>query len=394
MKIFAHFSASFMIIFVGLSMSLSAQTFEQYQPSIDTLLNSTNLGYDKAISITLPRELVPGSDHIYPLIIIFDQQNQRSFNFLLRTIDYLTSNEQMPASVIAGIASTMDKRYQETQWPISDSAGFADKTEAFIFEELIPMLKSTCQVGDFLLLTGHSRYGFFTSTLLAKYPETIDAVISLSPFFQQSNMNVLDSINLAFSGTNVNHKVYYRFGMGRDFPKDYEAVQQLLANHNFPMLDAKGEIFPQADHNVTPGLIVGSALYDIFSYWSKIQNRYIADPELLSGNLEELMDSIVMQYGTKIPISLGILNGKGWALYGIMKYDQAIEAWEVLLHNYPEFSEAYLYIAMARKELNMEFATYVDKFRQQLKRSKFYTEEEKKQLLQEYEADIDMLFKE
>ena len=93
-------------------------------------------------------------------------------------------------------------------------------------------------------------------------------------------MNVLDSIKATFSENHLKHKVYYRFGMGNDFPEDYQAMQQLLTSHKLTMLDAKGYLFSDADHNVTPGLMIGDALYDIFSYWSKIQNQYIANPEL------------------------------------------------------------------------------------------------------------------
>lgn len=393
MKIFTLAFVLYLAASLYFSTPLFAQDYERYHPTKDTILDSQHLGYNKTLSITLPREAAPGSNQKYPLILIFDQQNQRSFNYILRTIDYLTSNEQIPASVVVGIASSMDKRYPETQWSISDSAGVADKNEDFIFKELIPLMKSNYYAGDFLLLTGHSRYGFFTSALLAKHPESIDAVISISPFYQQANMNVLDSIKTTFSGSHLKQKIYYRFGMGNDFPEDYHAMQQLLATHKLTMLDAKGYIFPHADHNVTPGLMIGEALYDIFCYWSKIQNQYIATSKLNPTQMTGLMDSIQANYGTRIPFSLGILNGKGWAFYGTENYQHAIDAWEVLLQNYPGFSEAYLYIAFARKELNLDFQPYVDKFRDNLKHTAFYTEEEKKELLKEYNTDIEELYK-
>ena len=376
-----------------LSIPLNAQDYERYHPTLDTVVESKFLGYNKTISITLPREAAAGSNQSYPLILIFDQQNQRSFNYMLQTIDYLTSNEQMPASVVVGITSSMEKRYAETQWPISDSAGIAHKNDDFIFKELIPLMKSAYYAGDFLLLTGHSRYGFFTSALLAKHPDAVDAVISISPFYQQANMNVLDSIKVAFSGSYLKQKTYYRFGMGNDFPEDYLAMQQLLTDHKFSMLDAKGDFFTHADHNATPGLMIGVALYDIFSYWSEMQNLYLSNADLNTTHLTELLDSIQAHYGNHIPFSLGVLNGKGWALYGTEDYQQAINAWEILLQNYPGFSEAYLFIAFARKEMHLDFKTYVDKFHENFKNTKFYTEEEKKELLEEYDADIKELYK-
>ena len=394
MKIFTIAFVFCLAAGLHLAIPLNAQDYERYHPTADTVLKSKLLGYNKVISITLPREAAPGSNQRYPLILIFDQQNHRSFNYMLQTIDYLTSNEQMPASVIVGITSSMQKRYAETQWQVSDSVGMADKNEDFIFKELIPLMKSAYHAGDFLLLTGHSRYGFFTSALLAKHPDAIDAVISLSPFYQQANMNVLDSIKAVFSGSNLTQKTYYRFGMGSDFPEDFEAMQQLLIHHKFAMLDAKGEIFPYADHNVTPGLMIGGALYDIFSYWSKMQNRYLENSDLNATHMAGLMDSIQAHYGNNIPFSLGVLNGKGWEFFGIEDYQQAINAWEILLQNYPGFSEAYLFIAFAQKVMHLDFKTYVDKFHENLKHTEFYTEEEKMELLEGYDIDIQGLYKE
>ena len=34
----------------------------------------------------------------FPVILLFDRQNERSFGYILRSIDYLTSTEQMPAA--------------------------------------------------------------------------------------------------------------------------------------------------------------------------------------------------------------------------------------------------------------------------------------------------------
>ena len=55
---------------------------------------------DDGVALTVPLEWQEDIDRRFPLIVIFDSQNKRSHGYMLRTIDYLTSNEQMPASVI------------------------------------------------------------------------------------------------------------------------------------------------------------------------------------------------------------------------------------------------------------------------------------------------------
>ena len=43
--------------------------------------------------------------------------------------------------------------------------------------------------------------------------------------------------------------------------------------------------------------------------------------------------------------------------------------------------------------MNLDFQPYVDKFRENLKHTAFYTVEEKKELLKEYVTDIEELYK-
>lgn len=131
------------LIILSLSWQLiNAQQFERYKSSFDTILVSTKLGYQKKLNVTLPTEYQTNSENkSYPLIIIFDSQNSRSYTYILNTIDYLTSNEQMPSPVVIGVESYVQNRYGETQLEISDSNAFGSKNEQFVLEELIPFAK-------------------------------------------------------------------------------------------------------------------------------------------------------------------------------------------------------------------------------------------------------------
>ncbi len=182
----------FLLIFIN--SPTFGQTFQRYKAPKDTLFPSKYLKYDKEISIILPREYQQNLPNTFPLIVVFDSQNKVSYNYILQTIDYLTSNEQIPASVVIGIKSAQNKRYTETQPKISDSICFAEKTEQFIFDELMPFLKSNYKTNGFKTLIGHSHYGFFTTYLMTKRPNEINAVISLSPYFDRKNVNLVDSV--------------------------------------------------------------------------------------------------------------------------------------------------------------------------------------------------------
>jgi tetratricopeptide (TPR) repeat protein len=366
------------------AQGIQAQEYERYKKLYDTSYVSKALGFEKQVSITVPFEWQADVEQQFPIIIIFDRQNQRSHNYMVNTIDYLTSNEAMPSAVILSISSEENYRYYETLHNKSSVNGYADKNETFIFDELLPFAKKELHASDFTLLIGHSRYGFFTTSLFCKRTNDLNAVISLSPFFTQKNVTLIDSI-AALNEQNFKTTKYYRFGIGNDYPTDFHKMDSTIKLLNNPSLDTKGFFFPEADHNTTPGLTIATALYDIFEEWAKIQNIYFSNDQQDLSIMPILSQKIKSHYGSNIPFSLGYLNGKGWYFFGEQAYEKAIEAWEILLQSYPNFAEGYLYIIEAQIESKKDFSATIKKFEQALSHSTIYGEEEKIALKKELE---------
>jgi predicted alpha/beta superfamily hydrolase len=326
-------------LFSLLNTSLFAQNFERYKKLKDTVIKSTNLGFDKNISITVPIEWQKGTKNKFPIIIIFDRQNKRSHNYIINTIDYLTSNEQIPSTVIISVESERF-RYSETSYKISDSSGLALENEKFIFEELIPLAEKNFNASSFRTLIGHSRYGYFTTALFNTRINSLNAVISLSPYFIYENTDLTDTIS-QLNKQSFNYKKYYRFVIGNDYPEQFNKMDSVLKKLNNPFLDIKGHHFKEADHNVTPGLLISTALYEIFEYWAAVQSKYRSNDQNVLGLKPTLDREIIAHYGVKLNLSLGILNGKGWGFYNAKQYENAIEAWNIMLETYPNFSQGY-----------------------------------------------------
>lgn len=374
-------------IFLGLlTTSLFGQNYERYKKLLDTTLTSKHLGFDKNITVTVPIEWQKDVNRQFPLIIVFDKQNQRSHNYILNTIDYLTSNEQMPSSIIISIESEQKYRYIETLHKESDKDGLVTENENFLFEELIPLAENKYKASTFRIFIGHSRYGYFTSSLLFSRINELNGIVSLSPFFNQKNVSLTDSIatqkNLIFSS-----RKYYRFGIGNDYPTDFIKMDSVIKNLNTPLFDSKGFFFKEADHNTTPGLTIGISLYEIFEEWSKIQSKYISNEQKELNILDSLEREILSNYGSKLEFSLGILNGKGWYFYNEGQFEKAIEAWEILMKSYSNFSEGYLYILDAQIQLKRknDYPDTIERFNASLASSNFYSEKEKDELMQELE---------
>lgn len=372
-----------LIIFLGLlSTNLPGQNYESYKKLKDTRITSHYLGFDKNITITVPFEWQKNIDRTFPLIIIFDRQNNRSHNYIINTIDYLTSNEQMPSSIIVSIESTQEHRYLETLHKATSEKGLALQNEKFLFEELIPLVEKEYKASSYRLFIGHSRYGYFTSSLLATRLNELNGVISVSPFFSQTNVNIIDSIG-SLKKENFDSMKYYRFGIGGDFPTDFHQMDSLCRELQIPLFNAKGYLFPQAGHNVTPGLTVGISLYEIFEDWSGFQNIYFNNDVKDLTIIDSLKNEIAIIYGNRLEFSLGVLNGKGWYFYNEGQYQNAIEAWELLMKSYPNYSEGYLFILAAQIQLKEDYSKTVEKLKVSLMSSEIYSEEEKNEIMEE-----------
>lgn len=376
------FISTLLLALVFLPLTTTAQTFSNYKVWGDTVFSSAHLGYDRAVTTTVPLEWQPGMGFQFPLIIIFDRQNTRSVQYILNTIDYLTSNEQMPASVVLTVESVEATRYRETLPLASSPEGLGEANERFIFEELIPFAEERLQAGRFRLLIGHSRYGFFTSYLFQKRLHDLNAVVSLSPFFEAKNVNLVDSFS-RMDAVDLQTTKYYRYGIGGDYPEDFQAMEKTLATLKNPRLNRKGVLFPLADHNATPGLTIANALYDIFAFWTQQQNDYFDESNVSFEGIKTIQDNIEKHYGAPLSFGLGYLNGKGWQFFHAGKYELAISAWKLMLESYPNFSEGYLFIAQAEEQLGRDNKNTMDLFWQNLARSEFYTPEEKEEIRNE-----------
>lgn len=377
-----------LFMFNSLAATLFAQNYERYKKLKDTTIFSKHLGFEKKISILVPIEWQNGLKNNFPLTIVFDRQNQRSHNYIINTIDYLTSNELIPSSIIISVASEQRYRYVETQYKISDPKGLALENEKFIFEELIPLAEKKYQAAPFRLFIGHSRYGYFTTSLFNSRTKDLNAVIAMSPFFNQKNIELTDSIGKLHQSS-YRSKKYYRFGIGNDFPEDFLKMDSALSKRvPTPLLDIKGARFKEASHNVTPGLMISTALYEIFEEWSAIQAKYSSVKQTDLKIKTSLDQEISSTYGTKLNFSLGVLNGKGWHFYNEKQYDKAIQAWQILMAAYPNFSEGYLYLLKAQIQLKLNYQPTIEDFKKSLASSEFYSEKAKQELMAELQEII------
>ncbi|MBI9042752.1 alpha/beta hydrolase-fold protein [Lutibacter sp.] len=372
---------SFFLTFFACQI-IFGQEYNVYKSKVDTSFVSSYLGYEKKISILLPDDWQSNNQKKYPLIIVFDRQNQRSYNHIINTIDYLTAAEQMPRSIIISIESDNSKRISEAQNPISFKSGKAHLNEKYLFNEIVNLAESKFKASQFRVLIGHSWYGHFTTSMFTKNIDNLTAVIVLDPFFKQKNVSLIDSIS-ALNNLEIKHTKYFRYSIGKDYPEDYRDIEFVKNENKNLKINIQGTYFPKAFHNAVPGLGIAEALYDIFEYWSIQQYNFFSPSNKSADIFTELKNNMINHYGNNLDFSLGVLNGKGWGFYDEEEFLKAITVWNELINQYPSFSEAYLYIIEAQQHLKLDTSKTKIKFKESVQLSQYYSQEEKKELLSE-----------
>ena len=390
-------------IFVLLALASVCFSFGQtasdyYHAPTDTSIKSQHLREKRDITVILPKSFSKAKATKFPLIVVFDRQNKRIFRQTFEAINYLVSFDEMPEAIIIGISTENNqKRLWETSLKSSMDKAYGENFIRFLYEELIPWAEVELNCGSNRIFIGHSRFGYFSSYLLTNKLSDLTGVISLSPFFKEPNVNVVDSLKRRLSTTRLNHTVYYRFITGDSITdtKDYSLMQSFLSKakpvKNF---NWKGTAFYNAKHMAVPGLGVMPSLVEIFDYWSnemaKVhQSEQPFTPEVYKSFARKMKS----HYGDGIGLGLAVLNGIGYKFYNTQQYEYARTAWQVLLQEYPMFTHAYISIAKSyAKEGNRKLATeYFEKAKGELSGNTFYNGEQKQELITEIEAVLKVL---
>lgn len=169
-----------------------SQKFSLY--SDDKMDFQTNyLNEPISINLHLPETYFDAAESTkFPVIIILDSQHSRSYPQIMSAIDLLTSETQMPESIVVGIPFNMNNRYYftSTQTKSNDSLSGIDRMNKFIFSELLPKLQDTYKADTYTTMIGHSRTAFLVNYLSANNPKSVNNAVSLSGFFDDAILSL------------------------------------------------------------------------------------------------------------------------------------------------------------------------------------------------------------
>lgn len=237
-----------------------------------------------SINLHLPEAYFDATDSTkFPVIIIFDSQHKRSYPQIMSAIDLLTSETQMPESIVVGVPFNMNNRYYFTsnQKKTNDTLSGIERMNKFIFSELLPKLQDSYKANAYNTIIGHSRTAFLVNYLSANNPGRVNNVASLSGFFddvilsmQQYQQFLSEPKNFAtpfkyyyYAGTTLEERTYLNeFG---------EFNQQLKAMVLPEMVSANYKEISNANHMTNYWVPVPEILIDIFKSYNNILDNWL-----------------------------------------------------------------------------------------------------------------------
>lgn len=203
---------------------------------------------NRYLSIHLPSSYNDSINKKYPLIITLDSENLYYFTVANTEIYYDPDPDFqiIPEAIIVGIKQNYN--YKNTEYLIRGrDADYDTKTglltkysipfKNFIYQELLPFVKSNYRANDFSAIIGHSLTATFVSNLLLEENDKISAFISISPNLSNELSEKIQSKNYSVPKIYYNSTGTYDLSDHKNstekFHSDFKGNQQLVYQFEF-----------------------------------------------------------------------------------------------------------------------------------------------------------------
>ncbi|KAF0203726.1 MAG: alpha/beta [Bacteroidetes bacterium] len=334
----------------------------------------------------------------YPITIIFDSQHERTYPLIINSIDLLTSETQIPESIIIGVPFNFQNRLYLTssQKRGNDSLSGIERMELFLFNELIPQLQNKYKGNGYISFIGHSRTAFLVNYLAFKRPDQINLAVSLSGFFNDAPLSLNTFHNFLADGSNFPYKFSYYYTAGTSLEEStylvqYRNLDSLMRKKSISEnVKVLFSITPNANHITNYWVSLPPILIDAFSSYNSILDSWFHD-ESKAESIDNPLQQFEMdleQAGKSIGVNLNpnLTHIFSLASHYANKEDYltAIKFFELGLDYFPEYLELYVEIIELYKVLHNteKISSYKGVLREKSMNSLYLTEAEKQEVIE------------
>lgn len=239
-------------------------------------VHSVNENIDRSIFIQLPKDYGKVNKR-YPLIVLFDAQDQTLYDYTSSTIERLTWTSDIPEAIFVGVMQKdRSKEFSFEKYETS-SLQFLN----FIKNDLINYLSNNYFLNGYYTLIGHSLGGEFVTNAMLTYPETFKSVISVSgalnylekeKWFNSETVTKLDYY-LSTRPDSVFAKQKYYFSTGDEgfqdsgFKLGALSADSLFVKYKPNSKNWHFDYLKGFNHMTTPLISIPSGLIFVFQDW-------------------------------------------------------------------------------------------------------------------------------
>lgn len=227
-------------------------------------IRSAALNETRTLNIYLPEGYEKDTQPTYPVIYLLDGTANEDFIHVAGVVQFLTMIQQMPASIIVGIANVDRKR--DFTFPTTIAAdkkefpatGHSEKFINFLEKELQPYIKQHYRTSDVRTIVGQSLGGLLVSEILIEHPQLFNRYVIISPSLWWDNESLLAKIKQPFSPTPVAAQIFIAVGTeGKKMEDDAKELYEKLTAAKVTGMDISFLPMPAETHLT----ILHNALY-------------------------------------------------------------------------------------------------------------------------------------
>lgn len=218
-----------------------------------------------------------------PVIIIFDSEHNRRYPRIMSPIDFLTSETQMPESMFFGVPFNMNNHlyFTSIQKKANDSLSGIERTNKFIFSELLLKLQNSYKANSYTTIIGDSRTAFLVNYLSSNNSKHVNNAVSLSGFFDDALMSLQQYHQFLSEPKNVETSFKYYCYAGTDLEErtylnEFGELNQLLKNTVLPeKVSASYKEVANANHTTNYSVPVPKILIKAFKSYNNILDTWL-----------------------------------------------------------------------------------------------------------------------
>jgi enterochelin esterase-like enzyme len=332
----------------------------------------------------------------YPITIVFDSQHERTYPQIITSFDLLTSETQIPETIIVGLPFNIQNRRYLTsnQKREADSLSGLERMELFLFNELLPKLQNNYQGNKYISLIGHSRTAFLVNFLSFKRPTEINLAISLSGFFNNAPLTINTYYSFLSDSSNFPNKFSYYYTAGTSLEDSNYLTQcrkldSLLSDKLISEnLKIRFSETPNANHMTNYWVSIPVILMDAFSPYNFVLNSWFQDDMKLESAIDPVdqLEKDLEQAGESIGMNLNPNITHIFSLASYYKnkdeYTTAIKFFELGIEYFPDYLDFYMEVLECFKASRntVKIEEYKNILRTKTRQSLHLSEKEKKKV--------------